>query len=172
MPRLRRLAHLNIANHPPDRYPPPMKPRSLIPALLIASLGLGCSAFDRDWKKAASQPQAGIEGRWIGQWKSKQNQHHGVLRCLIDKKEDNLYETRFHAKYKLGILTLGYSYTMEMTIAQDGAEYQFTGEADLGKLAGGVYQYNGSGTTNQLIINFRSPKDRGTFRLQRPEETQ
>jgi hypothetical protein len=149
-----------------------MKPRNLIPALLIASLGLGCSAFDRDWKKAAGQPQTGIEGRWIGQWKSKQNQHQGVLRCLIDKTEDNLYETRFHAKYKWGILTVGFPYTMEMNIKQDGAEYQFTGEADLGKLAGGVYQYKGSGSTNQLIINFRSPKDHGTFHLQRPREAE
>ncbi len=149
-----------------------MKPLSLIPALLIAFLGLGCSAFDRDWKKAAHQPQAGIEGRWIGQWKSRQNQHHGVLRCLIDKKDGNLYETRFHAKYKLGILTIGYPYTMEMTITENGAEYKFIGEADLGKLAGGIYQYNGTGTTNQLNINFRSPKDHGTFRLKRPEKTQ
>ena len=93
-----------------------------------------------------------------------------MLRCLIEKKGGNLHETRFHAKYKWGILTVGYPYTMEMTITQDGAEYQFTGEADLGKLAGGVYQYNGTGTTNQITINFRCPKDHGTFRLQRPED--
>ena len=147
-----------------------MKLRSLILVLFIASLGLGCSAFDRDWKRAANQPQVGIDGRWIGQWKSRQNQHQGMLRCLIEKKEGNLHETRFHAKYKWGILTVGYPYTMEMTITQDGAEYQFTGEADLGKLAGGVYQYNGTGTTNQITINFRCPKDHGTFRLQRPED--
>ena len=93
-----------------------------------------------------------------------------MLRCLIEKKEGNLHETRFHAKYKLGILTIGYSYNMEMIITQTDTEYQFTGQADLGKLAGGVYQYNGTGTTNQITINFRCPKDHGTFRLQRPED--
>lgn len=149
-----------------------MKPCILIPALLIAALGFGCSAFDRDWKKAASQTQTGIEGRWIGEWESKQNQHHGQLRCLINKKEGDLYNTRFRAKYKLGILTIGYSYNMEMTITQSEADYQFTGQADLGKLAGGIYKYNGTGTTNQLDINFRSPEDHGTFLLQRPEETE
>ena len=93
-----------------------------------------------------------------------------MLRCLIDKKEDNLHETRFHAKYKLGILTIGYSYNMEMIITQSDTEYQFTGQADLGKLAGGLYHYTGSGTTNQLQFNYRSPKDHGTFNLKRPKE--
>ena len=61
---------------------------------------------------------------------------------------------------------------MDMTLTQNGSSYQFTGEADLGKLAGGVYQYNGTGTTNRIEINYRSLKDHGTFQLQRPEDSE
>ena len=61
---------------------------------------------------------------------------------------------------------------MVMTINSSGDTYNFKGEANLGRLAGGVYQYGGTGTTNNLTINYRSPKDHGTFRLQRPRETE
>ena len=150
---------------------PPMNPRVMLPVFLAALVGAGCSAFDRDWKKAADLPQTGIEGRWVGQWKSNHNQHAGLLRCMINRKEGQIFHTRFHAKYKLGIITVGFPYEMDMTVEQVGDNHQFSGKADLGKLAGGVYNYQGSGTTNQITIRFRSPKDHGTFHLQRPKET-
>ena len=154
------------------RYRIRMNPRTLILGIFAALIAIGCSSFNREWKKTAGQPIQGIEGRWIGRWHSDHNQHNGVLRCLINKKEGNLYETRFHAKYKLSILTISYPYNMVMTINSSGDTYNFKGEANLGRLAGGVYRYDDIGTTNNLAINYRSPKDHGTFRLQRPEETQ
>ena len=155
-----------------DRYRPCMNPRVYLLGFFAALIAVGCSSFNRDWKKAAGQPIQGIEGRWIGRWHSDHNQHNGVLRCLISKKEVDLYETRFHAKYKLSILTISYPYNMVMTINSNGDTYNFKGEANLGRLAGGVYQYDGTGTTNNLAINYRSPKDHGTFRLQRPGENE
>ncbi len=149
-----------------------MNPRACLLVFFAALITVGCSSFNRDWKKAAGQPIQGIEGRWIGRWHSDHNQHNGVLRCLISKKEGDLYETRFHAKYKLSILTISYPYDMVMTINSSGDTYNFKGEANLGKLAGGVYRYDGIGTTNNLAINYRSPKDHGTFRLQRPGENE
>ena len=149
-----------------------MNPRVYLLGFFAALIAVGCSSFNRDWKKAAGQPIQGIEGRWIGRWHSDHNQHNGVLRCLISKKEGDLYETRFHAKYKLSILTISYPYNMVMTINSNGDTYNFKGEANLGRLAGGVYQYGGTGTTNNLAINYRSPKDHGTFRLQRPGENE
>ena len=149
-----------------------MNRRACLLALFAALITVGCSSFNRDWKKAAGQEIQGIEGRWIGRWHSDHNQHNGVLRCLISKKEVDLYETRFHAKYKLSILTISYPYDMVMTINSSGDTYYFKGEANLGRLAGGVYQYDGIGTINHLAINYRSPKDHGTFRLQRPGENE
>ena len=149
-----------------------MNPRTLILGLFTIFFAVGCSSFNRDWKKAADQPVHGIEGRWIGRWLSDHNQHNGALRCLINKKEGDLYETRFHAKYKLSFLTISYPYNMEMTITWTDDAFNFKGEADLGWLAGGLYKYDGTGTTNNLAINYRSPKDHGTFRLQRPKEAE
>ena len=149
-----------------------MNPRTLILGLFTILFAVGCSSFNRDWKKAADHPVHGIEGRWIGRWLSDHNQHNGALRCLINKKEGDLYETRFHAKYKLSFLTISYPYNMEMTITWTDDAFNFKGEADLGWLAGGLYKYDGTGTTNNLAINYRSPKDRGTFRLPRPQEAE
>jgi hypothetical protein len=143
----------------------------ILPALAVLIMG-GCSSFNQDWEQASQVPVLGIEGRWIGGWHSDYNQHEGPLRCLITKKNGNTYHTRFHAKYKLGFLTISYPYDMDMIITQDAKTYSFKGEADLGWLAGGLYKYDGAGSTNNLAINYRSPKDYGTFNLQRPKEAE
>ena len=143
----------------------------ILPALAVLIMG-GCSSFNQDWEQAAQVPVQGVEGRWIGVWHSDYNQHEGPLRCLITKKDGNTYHTRFHAKYKLGFLTISYPYDMDMIITQDAKTYSFKGEADLGWLAGGLYKYDGAGSTNNLAINYRSPKDYGTFNLQRPKEAE
>ena len=150
-----------------------MNPRALIFSLGLALLGAGCSTFDRDWKAAnnTASTGSGIEGQWVGRWHSDTNQHNDVLRCLITRKEEGVYHTSFHAKYKLGFLPISFGYGLDMTVTDANGQYQFQGQADLGKLAGGVYHYTGSGTTNQLQFNYRSPKDHGTFNLQRPKET-
>ena len=147
-----------------------MNPRAWIFLFTFVIFSIGCSTFDRDWNSA--QQSAGIEGRWVGRWHSDTNQHNDVLRCLITRKEVGVYHTRFHAKYKWGILPISFGYGLDMTVTESNGQYQFQGEADLGKLAGGLYHYNGSGTTNQLQFNYRSPKDQGTFQLQRSEETE
>ena len=146
-----------------------MNPRVWILSFGLVLLGLGCSTFDRDWD--ANTNTGGIEGRWVGRWHSDHNQHNDVLRCLITREEGSIYSTRFHAKYKLlGFLPISFGYGLNMTVTEDNGQYQFQGQADLGKLAGGLYRYTGSGTTNQLQFNYRSPKDHGTFNLQRPKE--
>ena len=172
MPRLRFHVQLSIALSKAVDYSARVRPRAYLLGLFIAIFTMGCSSFNRDWRKAAGQSTQGIEGRWVGRWHSDHNQHNGVLRCLINKKSGDLHETRFHAKYKLSIFTISYPYDMEMTITRTDDAFNFKGEADLGWLAGGLYKYDGTGTTNNLAINYRSPKDHGTFRLQRPEETQ
>jgi len=148
--------------------------RARIVCLLLSTLLLagGCSSFNRDWKEAADQSFDGMEGRWIGRWHSDYNQHNGVLRCLITKREGNTYHTRFHAKYKWGILTVSYPYDMDMTLTPQGDTYKFTGQANLGKLAGGLYHYDGNGTIRRIDINYRADKDHGTFQLQRPEDSE
>ncbi|MDP6903015.1 MAG: hypothetical protein QF406_01075 [Verrucomicrobiota bacterium] len=148
-----------------------MNPRALMLSCFALLLLGGCSSFNREWKEAAQLPAQGVEGRWIGRWHSDYNQHEGPLRCLITRKDGEIYHTRFHAKYKLGFLTVGYPYDMDMAISQDGKTYSFKGEANLGRLAGGVYRYDGNGTITRIDMNYRASKDFGTFKLERPKES-
>ena len=149
-----------------------MNIRALIMLVTAAVFGVGCSSFDRAWEKAADVNFKGVEGRWVGGWHSDYNQHNGPLRCLITIKdgENDVYHTRFHAKYKLGFLTINYPYDMDMVITQNNGAFNFKGEADLGWLAGGVYTYDGNGTADRIKINYRAKIDFGTFKLERPQD--
>ena len=96
-----------------------------------------------------------------------------MLRCLITRKEGSIYSTRFHAKYKLlGFLPISFGYGLDMTGTEENGQYQFQGQADLGKLAGGLYHYDGNGTVQRIDINYRADKDHGTFQLERPEDSE
>jgi hypothetical protein len=137
-------------------------------ALLVVSLLCGCSTFNRDFKRAAvpAASQNSIEGPWQGRWRSERNGHNGRLLCLMTLDHDSLYEARFRATY-FGILHFGYTARFEMQPHAIG--WEFNGEANLGKLAGGSYYYEGRATPTNLISSYRSKYDHGTFQLERPK---
>ena len=137
---------------------------------LILLFVAGCSTFERDWQAASHDKSTGIEGRWIGRWNSDANGHNDILRCLITSKGESIYETRFHAKYSLWFIPVSYGYKLNMTAKPAESNLHFTGEADLGLLAGGIYKYTGEGNATELRFNYRAKFDRGTFHLQRPED--
>jgi hypothetical protein len=133
-----------------------------IPA--IALTGLGCSSFNREWKKVAPNPDAsGLEGHWEGRWMSDVNHHHGRLRCIVSKDGDD-YRARFHAKY-LKILGFGYTIPLKAEAADSG--YKFHGEADLGSFAGGIYHYEGHADARNFLSTYSSKYDHGTFQMER-----
>lgn len=136
----------------------------LLPALLLC----GCSTFNRDWKKAAEKPAAAnsIEGRWDGTWLSDKNGHTGRLRCLLSRETDARYQARFRASY-WKVFRFGYTVALEFE-QHDGA-WSLTGDEDLGKLAGGVYHYEGHATPTNFFSTYRSKYDHGTFQMRRPE---
>src|SRR5215204_1166487 len=114
----------------------------LVAALLPAAPG--CSGFQDQWKRAAvaqtSDQSDHLTGRWKGSWKSDKSGHAGGLRCIATRTGDETYRCRFDATY---MLLLRFGYTMNMTAdAREDVTY-VAGEADLGKTAGGVYEYEG-----------------------------
>ena len=128
---------------------------------------MGCSSFDRDWKRAASLPATtnDIAGRWEGTWRSDVNGHNGRLRCLMTKTNESTYEARYHAKYwKI----FSFSYTVPMRVRRDPTGFTFTGDANLGKLAGGIYEYRGFASPTNFFATYVSKHDHGTFRMGRP----
>jgi len=136
----------------------------------LAALALfqtGCSTFNRDWNQARKHPAQGIEGAWDGQWISDVNGHNGRLRCLIERPDGQGYVARYRANY-WGILRFGYSVPLEVQPQSTNGSWSFQGEANLGKLAGGVYRYEGSASTNQFQSSYHSKYDHGQFQLHRP----
>src|SRR5690349_1884503 len=115
-------------------------------AVGLAALSLlagGCSSFSREWKAALQRPipTEGLAGPWEGRWVSDATGHNDRLRCVIAEESTDRYKADFHANYKK-IFHFGYSVPLE--VRRKGSEYEFSGEADLGKLAGGVYTYEGT----------------------------
>ena len=145
-----------------NRHPRPRPGLFLLLGLLAVS---GCSSFQREWKQAAAGPPAGLEGRWSGVWRSDANGHTGQLRCLVTRAEDGAYRARFHARYEK-IFTFGY--TVALQVRQPGDHFQFTGDANLGWYAGGVYHYEGTASATNFLATYRCPRDHGTFTLARP----
>lgn len=128
----------------------------------------GCSTFNRDWRAAAQQPAPAnsIEGRWEGRWLSDVNGHNGNLRCLMTRESDTRYQARYRATYRK---LLRFSYTVPLTVAAGDGVWQFSGEENLGKLAGGIYRYEGRATTTNFHSTYTSKYDHGTFEMHRPE---
>ena len=135
--------------------------------LLTGILGAGCGTFNREWNKALKEPvvAAGLEGPWQGRWRSEVNGHSGKLRCLVKPQEDGKYQARFHAKYA-GIFS--FSYAVVLQTKQVDQDIKFQGEADLGKLAGGIYYYDGMADPTNFFAAYRSRHDHGVFEMQRP----
>ena len=135
-------------------------------ALFLGGMASGCSTFNREWKAAAvaADPANDISGRWQGSWLSDANQHTGKLRCLVTKLDNHKYRARYHAIYwKI----LRFSYTVDLNAEERMGRYEFKGSADLGKLAGGVYSYEGHATPTNFFSTYLSKYDHGTFQMTR-----
>jgi hypothetical protein len=135
----------------------------LLPALLAG----GCSTFNRDWRAAAQQPapSAAITGRWEGRWRSEVNGHSGKLRCLVSQQDDTHYRADFRATYQH---VLHFSYSVPLAVEPGPWDYRFSGQENLGKLAGGIYRYEGRAAPTNFFSTYRSQYDHGTFELHRP----
>ncbi len=150
----------------------------LILAFLSWPFLTGCSTFNRDWKAITLEPAPppapppasppapapGMEGRWKGIWHSDTSGHDGELRCIIARLDDQSLHARYRAKYG-GFLT--FEYDMDMSVRQEGDTYQFAAQADLGWLAGGLYEYTGTVRGDTFEAIYTSKGDNGTFRMQR-----
>lgn len=132
----------------------------------VLALGAGCSRFHRDWRQAARTPApvSGLDGRWEGVWISDVNGHNGRLRCLIAPERDGVHQARFHAKYRR---ILSFSYTVPLVARETNGTFHFEGEADLGRLAGGVYRYSGHADGTNFFSTYSSKHDHGVFRMVR-----
>ena len=99
------------------------------PGIALIALLCGCSSFNKEWRTAGEGvPATDLAGRWDGSWKSDVNGHHGRLRCIMSKKDDQVYTARFHANY---LKILSFTYTADLKTTRETNEWTFTGSADL-----------------------------------------
>jgi len=127
----------------------------------------GCTTFDQAWGKSAKEsfPTNSILGCWEGTWLSEANGHNGKLRCVITPKSEGTYNARFHAIYKK---VLGFGYTVSLKATDTNGVFGFSGEANLGWWAGGLYQYNGHAHETNFFSTYSCKYDHGTFQMTRP----
>jgi len=137
--------------------------------LVVALILCGCSSFNRDWEKAKVLPSSenSMAGPWEGTWSSDVNHHNGRLRCLMTPETNSVYRARFRATYGK---FFWFNYEVPMEVQPHFGGWEFNGEADLGKMAGGAYYFEGRATTTNLTSTYRSSSDRGMFELKRPEK--
>ena len=140
----------------------------MVVAALPLLLTCGCSTFNRDWKKAAQQPTPidSIEGRWEGRWLSETNGHTGKLRCLVTREGEDRCAAQFRATYAK-VFHFGYKVRLEVQPHFGG--WEFNGQENLGKLAGGIYSYEGRASPTNFFSTYHSKYDRGIFEMRRPE---
>jgi hypothetical protein len=131
---------------------------------VLAALFNNRADFHRRWNKLAAQPKSnsGLEGRWLGEWASEANGHRGALKCLLTKTESGEYQATFYAAYAK-FLSVCYNVTLHGR--QMGEKLKLEGEADLGQLAGGIYNYQGEADETEFNCTYRCAYDHGTFCL-------
>jgi hypothetical protein len=141
-----------------------------LPLLLLLLTLTGCSTFHKEWK-AASNPPSSIEGRWSGQWRSEKNNHHGSLRAIITQTSPDTYRAHYRAKY-MKILRFTYIATLHATEPNTNKTQQLItlqGQANLGKLAGGIYTYKATASPTQFRSTYKSKYDHGHYEMIRPK---
>lgn len=135
---------------------------------MLLALATGCSTFNREWRQAEKNgpPADDMAGRWEGTWLSHQSGHTDRLRCLMTKEEGGAYTAFFHAKYRR---ILSFSYKVRLAVTSTNGVKQFKGEANLGRLAGGNYAYQGTVQANRFSSAYTAKYDHGVFEMTRPE---
>ena len=139
---------------------------------LIGFLSLtGCSSFNRDWRATSAQERGtnGLAGKWEGTWRSEASGHNDELRCLITEDPTEGCRARFHARYKK-LFRFTFEYTVPLQVEFESGTNRFHGEADLGWLAGGRYQYAGTATATNFNSTYECKYDHGVFQLHRLPE--
>ena len=134
--------------------------------LAMTLLLTGC-AFEREWQAAQTYayPEHELAGCWEGTWQSDWNGHQGGLRAIITKAGAGAYHAQFKATYAT---VIPFEFDIPLLVTDDGSIYTFESDADLGWLAGGLYNYTGTASGSDFHASFRASNcDHGTFSMQK-----
>jgi hypothetical protein len=131
----------------------------------LAALTSNCSHFRSEWEREGRGGViVSLSGRWVGEWISQANGHHGGLKCIISQAASNDIRACFHATYAK---FLRVCYCTSLAVEENSGRYRLRGETDLGKLAGGIYRYEGEASAEEFLVAYSCQYDHGTFHLHR-----
>ena len=138
--------------------------------LLLVAVALiltGCAGFHQEWERAGQgKTRDPFEGRWEGRWtSSKHKGSGGSLQCVLTKLDERHYRGAFRA----GWLSFHANYSAVFAAERRGRELHFSGDRDLGPLAGGNYHFEGRATPERFRASYDSSYDRGIFEMNRPQ---
>ncbi len=105
-----------------------------------------------------------LVGEWSGTWKSTTRGETGRLNCTIYPQPSGKYRARFRARF-WRIFT--FKSTVLLTAERGDEAWAFTGKADLGRLAGGVYTYDGTTDGETFTCTYEASGDKGSFEMKR-----
>jgi hypothetical protein len=138
----------------------------LVAGLFLMVLCSGCATgYNRAWNSFVDPtPDDAFSGKWQGSWLSAYNGHQGGLRAMITQTEEDQYLAQFHATYAK---VLQFKHSNVFTARRQGEIIVFEGENDLGKLAGGLFNYYGKVEGAAFTATYKAEKDHGMFRMRR-----
>jgi hypothetical protein len=134
---------------------------------MFASLFNSRSAFLEQWRRyeTSTETPDGIAGRWVGEWVSESNGHHGELKCVLVPVSAGVYRAHFYATFSR-FFRVGYA--TDLNAESTNGRIRLKGEEDLGALAGGVYRCEGEAMANEFHCKYSCKYDQGVFDLRRP----
>jgi hypothetical protein len=133
---------------------------------LLAPLTANCRDFHERWREApAPAGPRDPSGRWEGEWISRATGHRGPLRAVIVAVSPAHLRASFRAGYAR-IFRACYAADLQAAADETGG-LRLSGRSDLGRLAGGVYEYDGEIDGDRIVCRYRSAMDDGEFRLRR-----
>lgn len=102
-------------------------------------------------------------GRWRGQWSSQTTGHRGPLHARFRQLDANHYRVVFRGRF---FKVIPFRYRIDMQVqGRDSQAIYFAGQKRLP--LSGTFQYQACATANDFVAKFKSPRDRGTFRLRK-----
>jgi hypothetical protein len=126
---------------------------------VLAGLFNDRADFQRRWEEAV---RTGAPQPWAGEWVSEVNGHRGELKCLLTQTAPGKFDAAFYAVFAR---LLKVSYHVPLQGRQTEGVLKLEGQTDLGKLAGGIYHYEGEMDEASLRCTYRCAYDHGVFHL-------
>jgi hypothetical protein len=84
---------------------------------------------------------------------------------VVTKEAPEQYRFLYRATWKK---VFHGTYTVRQDVQREGNTFKMRGGADLGKLYGGHYDYEGEATPMHFHSTYRAKEDHGTFEMRRP----